>query len=103
LCGSVALSHAAIRSLPVVFRQIFGGRIPVLEAMVQRARREALLRLRKAAQEAGAEVVVNVRFETHRLRGVPVFFGGALMAIEVVAFGTGLRRADVAAAAAGTP
>ena len=90
--GSVALSHAAVRSLPVVFRQLIGGRVPVLEAMVTRARREAVLRLREAAREVDAEVVANVRFETHRLRGVPLFFGGTLMAIEVVAFGTALRR-----------
>ena len=92
VCGSVALSHAAVRSLPVVFRQLIGGRVPVLEAMVRRARREAILRLREAAREVDAEVVANVRFEAHRLRGVPLFFGGALMAIEVVAFGTALRR-----------
>ncbi len=92
VCGSVALSHAAVRSLPVVFRRLVGGRVPVLEAMAARARREAVLRLREAAREIGAEVVANVRFETHRLRGVPLFFGGTLMAIEVVAFGTALRR-----------
>jgi len=64
-----------------------GGRITMYEDMLDRARREALLRLLEQAQHAGAKQVHNVRFEYSRVgsssQGASVG-GGA----EILAYGT---------------
>lgn len=74
-------------------RNFFGGRVRTLESVMQRARREALLRMEKAAREAGADAVWNVRMETSTV----VNGGGdrqGLIAAEIHAYGTALRFAE---------
>ena len=66
-------------------RMIFGGRIAAYESLVDRARREALLRMREEARTKGASYVFNVRLETASIsKGA----GQALGSVEVLAYGT---------------
>ncbi|PSN14211.1 hypothetical protein C7271_21855, partial [filamentous cyanobacterium CCP5] len=51
------------------------------------ARREAILRMKADARRWGATQIVNVRIETAELGGKT----GQLIAVEVIAYGTGLR------------
>ena len=63
---------------------IFGGRVTPFESLVDRARREALLRMKEQASQTGASIVFNVKLETTRIAT------GRLGAVEVLAYGTAL-------------
>jgi len=85
--GSVVIAFDYFRRFIAGIVMLVGGRITMYEDMLDRARREALLRLLEEAEAAGASAVHNVRFEFSRVgsssRGANVG-GGA----ELLAYGT---------------
>ena len=85
LIGSVVVAHDYFRTLLIFFRKIIGGNIRPYERLVQRGRREALIRLKEEADLRGIDKVVNVRFTTSTVSG------RFLHAIEMVAYGTGVK------------
>jgi uncharacterized protein YbjQ (UPF0145 family) len=70
-------------------RMFFGGRVKSYESLLDRGRREALLRCKEAARAQGYQAVINVRLETSRLASSNRD-GRATAGVEVLAFGTGL-------------
>lgn len=88
LTGSVVISVDYFKRFLAGLRAIFGGRVKVYESLLDRARREALMRLKQAAVEAGCHAIVNVRLETCRMANSQNSEG--IAGIEVLAFGTGL-------------
>ena len=74
-------------------RMIFGGRIRAYEPLLDRARREALLRMREDAIARGFDLVINVRIETSRL-ATAARNGRGTAGVEVLAFGTALKLAQ---------
>ncbi|MCK5688476.1 heavy metal-binding domain-containing protein [Myxococcota bacterium] len=94
--GSVVVSLDYFKRFMGGLRGLIGGRIRVYEPLLERARREALLRMKEDASEAGFDAVVNVRVETSRLvssRGNNKGTAG----IEILAYGTGVLRAELKA------
>ena len=85
LIGSVVVAHDYFRTLLIFFRKIIGGNIRPYERLVQRGRREALIRLKEEADLRGIDKVVNVRFTTSTVSG------RFLHAIEMVVYGTGVK------------
>ncbi len=80
--GSVVIAEDAFKALLATIRNIVGGRVGSYESLLDRGRREALLRLKAQARESGASTVCNVRFTTARIaRG-----------FEIMAFGTAIRH-----------
>ncbi len=73
-------------------RQIFGGRIRSYESLMDRARRESLLRLKEVALRRGYHAVINVRLETSRLAS-STRKGKGTAGLEVMAFGTAVKVA----------
>ncbi|HUT13450.1 MAG TPA: YbjQ family protein [Thermoguttaceae bacterium] len=69
-------------------RNLFGGRIRAYETLVERARREAIVRMLEQAQAAGANVVWNVRIETATIQGKQQGKSGG---VEVIAYGTAMK------------
>ena len=65
--GSVVIAFDYFRRFIARFIMFFGGRITVYETMLDRARREALLRLLEQAGAQGAREVHNVRYEFSRV------------------------------------
>ena len=63
---------------------LFGGRVTPFESMLDRARREAVLRMKDKAKTNNARYVFNVKFETTRV------LVGQRGAMEVMAYGTAL-------------
>ena len=57
------------------------------ESLVDRARREALLRMQAEAQAAGAVAVINTKFETSRISANAQQGIGS---VEVLVYGTAL-------------
>ena len=88
--GSVVIAFDYFRRFIAGFVMLVGGRITMYEDMLDRARREALLRLLEQADAAGAREVHNVRFEFSRVgssaKGANVG-GGA----ELLAYGTAVK------------
>ena len=82
--GSVVVSSDYFKSFVAGFRNLVGGRFRGYESLLERARREALLRLKLQAQRAGSSLVIGVRFHTTRVAG------STTPAVEVMAFGTAL-------------
>ncbi|RVU43906.1 YbjQ family protein [Rubrivivax rivuli] len=85
--GGVVISSDYFKTFVAGFRAFFGGRFRGYETLLERARREALLRLKAEAQAAGTTLVIGVRFESTAIAG------SATPSVEVMAFGTALHRA----------
>jgi uncharacterized protein YbjQ (UPF0145 family) len=85
LIGSVVVAHDYFRTLIIFFRRIIGGNIQPYERLVERGRREALIRLKEEADLCGIDKIINVRFTTSSVSG------RFLHAIEMVAYGTGVK------------
>ena len=88
--GSVVISVDRFKRFLAGLRMLVGGRVKSYESLLDRARREALLRMKEDAAGRGYTAVVNVRLETARLAGSRRK-GRATVGVEVLAFGTGLR------------
>ena len=90
--GCIVISNDAFKKMVAQIYNIFGGRIAVYETLFDRARREAIIRMKEQARMHGADMVVNTRFETSRLGTVNS--GNKGMGIfEVLAYGTAIRIA----------
>ena len=86
--GGVVISSDYFKTFVAGFRAFFGGRFRGYETLLERARREALLRLKEDAQAAGATLVIGVRFQSTTIAG------SSTPSVEVLAFGTALRTAS---------
>lgn len=84
--GSAVISIDYFKRMLAGLRNIFGGTVTSYESLIDRARREALLRMKASAPEAA--VIVNVRIETSAIgknankKGVGC--------IEAIAYGTAI-------------
>jgi uncharacterized protein YbjQ (UPF0145 family) len=90
--GSCVISLDYFKRFVAGLRLLFGGRIAAYETLLDRARREALLRMKERAYEAGYRAVIGVRFETSQIapNGRQ---GKGTAGVEVLASGTALRLA----------
>ena len=99
--GSVVISLDYFKRFLAGFRNLIGGRLRSYESLLDRARREAVLRLKEDARANGFDAVLNVRLETCSIassRGD----GKGTVGVEILSWGTGLvveelRRATPAA------
>lgn len=86
--GSVVVANDYFKTISAGLRNLIGGRVTVYETLIDRGRREAMLRMKESAIEWGASQVLNVRFETSNIAGQS---GGGMGAVEIMAYGTGIR------------
>jgi len=82
--GTVVVSSDYFKTFVAGLRNLFGGRMRAYESLMERARREALLRLKAEARRRGSRLVVCVRFETTSIAT------GWAPSMEVFAYGTAL-------------
>jgi uncharacterized protein YbjQ (UPF0145 family) len=85
VAGSVVVADDYFKSLLAGLQTFFGGRVSTYESLVDRARREAVLRMKAEARRRGAGMVVNVKFQTF---SIPGRRPGSTRAVEVLAYGT---------------
>jgi uncharacterized protein YbjQ (UPF0145 family) len=85
--GCVVVSNDYFKKVLASLRKIFGGRLRSYESLVDRARREAVLRMKESS--GGADAILNVRLETSTISRTSRDRG--MGAIEVVAYGTAIR------------
>ena len=87
--GSVVISSNYFTRMLAGFRNFFGGNIRSYETLLDRARREAILRMKEEAEALGADIVFNMKFETASLDNIHVpQQGGTQGTVEVLAYGT---------------
>ncbi len=88
--GNVVISQDYFKRFAAGLKGLVGGRIGVYEPLLERARREALLRMKGVAHARGYNTVINVRIETSplaRSRGD----GKGTAGVEIMAFGTAIE------------
>jgi uncharacterized protein YbjQ (UPF0145 family) len=92
--GSAVISADYFKRFVASLRKLFGGRLHAYESLVERARREAILRMKAEARARGATMVFNVKLETSR-----VFKGrkSSVLSVEVLAYGTAVTRGEAGA------
>ena len=88
--GSIVVSLDYFKRIIAGLRGLIGGRVKTYEPLLERARREAVLRMVEEARALGYHAVINVRLETSRLAN-STRDGKGTAGIEMLAFGTALR------------
>jgi len=88
VCGSVVVSVDFFKRFVAGLRSLVGGRVSAYESLLERARREAILRMKEEALRSGAKSVWNIRLETASIyKGAQQSIG----AVEVLAYGTAVK------------
>jgi uncharacterized protein YbjQ (UPF0145 family) len=87
VAGNVVISIDYFKRIAASLRGLLGGRINAYESLLERARREAILRMKKEAKFKGATSIFNVKLETSSItKGKNQQVG----CVEVYAYGTAL-------------
>ena len=85
--GNVVISIDYFKRISAALRSLIGGRVMAYESLLERARREAILRMKQQAFDSGASHVINVKLETASIsKGQSRQVGS----VEVYAYGTAL-------------
>ncbi len=87
VAGNVVVASDYFKSFVASLVNVFGGRVRSFESLLDRGRREALLRLKEDAEKLNATMVFNIKYETSRI-------GGRVTTIEVLAYGTALTPVE---------
>lgn len=88
--GTVVISSDYFKQFVAGLRNLVGGRFRGYETLLDRARREAILRMKEDARRAGYALIVNVKIENTSISGGRQ---GAMPSFELLAYGTALRPA----------
>lgn len=86
--GSVVITSDFFRIYVAAILSLLGGNIGVYETLLERGRREAILRMKEEAIAQGARQILNVRLETSNLNSESANQAAVL---EVIAYGTAIR------------
>lgn len=87
--GGVVISIDYFKRFLALLRNFFGGQVSSYETLIDRARREALLRMKEQASDA--EMIINVRLETSTISSASSD-EESVGSIEAFAYGTALYK-----------
>ena len=85
--GSAVISVDYFKRFAASLKKLFGGEVRAYASLIDRARREALLRMKESQPDA--DLFINVRIETSTIGGGTE---NAMGAVEVLAYGTAIWR-----------
>ena len=88
--GSAVISVDYFKRFVAGLRDLFGGRHSSYESLIDRARREAVLRM-KAACPPGTTAIMNMRIETAAVGSQHIGRRNGIACLEVCAYGTAVR------------
>jgi uncharacterized protein YbjQ (UPF0145 family) len=88
--GSVVVSLDYFKRFLAGLRNIFGGRIKSYESLIDRGRREAILRMKEKARAMSADIILNMRFQTSTI-GQVTAQKGSVGCVEVLVYGTAVK------------
>ncbi len=89
VAGNAVISIDFFKKFVASLKMLFGGRVAQYESLLDRARREALLRMREQAALKNAFVVMNARVETASISKNSKR-RNSIGAVEVLAYGTAI-------------
>jgi uncharacterized protein YbjQ (UPF0145 family) len=92
VAGSAVISVDYFKRFLAQLRGFIGGRVRSYESLLDRARREAVLRMKEEAVKGGFDAVINVRLESTSI-AAPLRGDRGTAGVEVLAFGTALKLA----------
>jgi uncharacterized protein YbjQ (UPF0145 family) len=95
VAGSTVISVDYFKRFLAGLRGFFGGRVRSYESLLDRARRESVLRMKEEAAKLGFDAVINVRLESSNI-AAPMRNDRGTAGVEVLAFGTALKLAKPA-------
>ncbi|MCP5419580.1 MAG: YbjQ family protein [Gammaproteobacteria bacterium] len=87
VAGNVVISVDYFKRFIAGLRNLVGGRVTSYESLLDRGRREAILRMKEEARRKGASAIFNVKLET---ASISKGQGNAIGSIEVYAYGTAI-------------
>lgn len=87
VAGNVVISIDYFKKVVSGLRNLIGGRVSSYESLIERARREAILRMKEQASKKGANAIFNVKLET---ASIYTGRGNQIGSVEVLAYGTAL-------------
>ena len=90
--SNVVVSIDFFKRFVAGLRALVGGRIRAYETLLDRGRREAVMRVKEEARDRGFHAVINLRLETARLATSSDRREGTA-GVEVLAFGTAVKLA----------
>lgn len=91
--GQLVVGHSVIsidyfKKYVAGLRMLFGGRLKVFESLLDRSRREAVLRMKEEAKRLNSNMVFNIKFETSSVsKGSKNKIGS----VEVVVYGSAVN------------
>ena len=86
--GSVVVSVDFFKRFLAALRTLVGGKVVSYESLLDRARREAILRMKEQARSRGANKIFNIKLET---ASISQNARGNIGSVEVLAYGTALK------------
>jgi len=89
--GEVCIATDYWKSFASSIRKIFGGEMKSYQTLIDRARREAVLRMLEEAKRQGYNAVCNVRLETADIGGAALSAKQGAVTVEILASGTAYR------------
>ncbi len=89
--GHVVVALDYFKRFASIIVNITGGRVFSFESLIDRGRREAVIRMKEQAYRNGFNSIINVRIETSNI-GSSAHKKGGMSSIEVMAYGTALNR-----------
>ncbi|MCX8093038.1 MAG: YbjQ family protein [Candidatus Goldbacteria bacterium] len=89
ISGSCVVALDYFKMVFAAIKQIFGGRIQSYETLIDRGRREAILRLKEKAASKNVDVIINLRIETSSI-GQNAGQKGGIGSVEVFAYATAI-------------
>ncbi|RKM23725.1 YbjQ family protein [Moraxella catarrhalis] len=79
--GSVVIAQDKFKQAVVAILSLFGKNLTVYETLLDRARREAVLRAKRQANDAGCHALYGLRFEMTEVQG----------GVEILAYGVAVK------------
>ncbi|OUR99874.1 hypothetical protein A9Q84_02265 [Halobacteriovorax marinus] len=89
--GATVISIDYFKLISAGLKSLFGGRLRSYESLVDRGRREAILRMKEEAK--GFNMILNVRIETSSISKGPK--NNSVGSLEVLAYGTAIKVNEV--------
>ena len=86
--GEVVISGDYFKSFAASLKNIFGGRLTTFESILDRGRREAILRMREKAKYAN--YIINTRIESVMLNDIYNTKQGTIPQCAIIAYGTAI-------------
>ena len=84
--GEVVIATDYLKSFLASLRKILGGELKSYDSLLNRARREALVRVKETARSRGYNAVANLRLQTADIGGMTGAKGAVM--VEMFAWGT---------------